>query len=493
MLSVSSLDIYAAVLAAMLLVLFMHNTISVILSELEWQRLSSFTAVLSRNIFEERHWPSWTWWSLVRQVFLLTGNVLLVFVGMTDIKDAAREAGTLAMLNMAFFYLSPHLSYLGDLLGLSLDTVKTLHRMMVLPFLLLTVFHLVVLHPAQNVFAKPFSKELYGVIASLAVAVLLLSGFRPLRRRFYEAFLRAHQVLAGLILCMVWMHIRDTTNKRAQYTAIVTAGVFGSLGLGQIVWILLSNKLFARGFPRARTVAIANVLHMTVESPIKLKVHPGQYINLCLPGVSISSFLQSHPFIVVSARHCDDKTVLELVIEAKRGWTSRLLAQPDYAPHALDGETAPRQQSFRCIFSGPHGPRHVLDDYGVVVLVASGLGAVGLLPYLEYLLQGHSNSTVKAGRIHLVWQLRHPGKWSVVSFYNASAEPSLEDGRPVSDLLDHALDADAVDSGYVRAHRHHRTQTPRLTAADHESVDLPLVWRESTSAGATSDLLPRLG
>lgn len=166
MLGISSLDIYAAALAAMLLVAFMHNTVRLVHPMRAWQRLYSFTAVLSRNIFRERHRPSWTWWSLVRQLSLLIGNVLLVFMGMTDIQDAARKAGTLAVLNMVVFYLGPHLSYLGDILDLSLATVKSLHRLMVLPFLLLVVFHLAVLRPTQNVFTKPFSEELYGVIVS---------------------------------------------------------------------------------------------------------------------------------------------------------------------------------------------------------------------------------------------------------------------------------------------------------------------------------------
>lgn len=163
---VSSLDLYAATLAAMLLVVCMHNTIRSIHPMLAWQRLYSFTAVLSRNIFRDRRWPSWTWWSLVRQLSLLTGNVLLVFLGMTDIQDAARKAGTLAVLNMVVFYLGPHLSYLGDILGVSLATVKSLHRVMVLPFLSLVVFHLTVLRPTQNVFTKPLSSEFYGVTVS---------------------------------------------------------------------------------------------------------------------------------------------------------------------------------------------------------------------------------------------------------------------------------------------------------------------------------------
>lgn len=256
------------------------------------------------------------------------------------------------------------------------------------------------------------------------MALLLLLGNRPFQRRFYEAFLRTHQLLAGLILCMVWMHTRAAADKTARYAVMVAAGIFGSLGLGQTLWILLTNKLFVHGFPRAHPVAVASVLRLTVESPTKLQIHPGQYINLCVPGLSISSFLQSHPFVVVSARRCDDKTILELVIQAKRGWTSKLLAHPDYTLHAPDGEIAGRQQSFRCIFSGPHGPRHVLDDYGVVVLVASDLGAIGLLPYLEYFLQGHGNYTVKARRLHLIWQLRHPGKWLVAMCCGSSAELS---------------------------------------------------------------------
>lgn len=74
-----------------------------------------------------------------------------------------------------------------------------------------------------------------------------------------------------------------------------------------------------------------------------------------------------------------------------------------------------------------------------------------------------------------------------------SAELSIDDGRSVSDLLDHALDADAVNSGYVRAQEDHHMPIPRLTMADHESIDLPLDRRESTTARGAGNVLSRRG
>src|SRR4051794_281617 len=71
---------------------------------------------------------------------------------MTDITSAAQKAGQIATTNMTLFYLGPHLSYLADISGLSLSTMKLIHRSVTLSFILTVVFRLFVPKPSQPVF-----------------------------------------------------------------------------------------------------------------------------------------------------------------------------------------------------------------------------------------------------------------------------------------------------------------------------------------------------
>ncbi|KAJ9650355.1 hypothetical protein H2198_010338 [Neophaeococcomyces mojaviensis] len=201
----------------------------------------------------------------------------------------------------------------------------------------MTTFHVTALKPTQPVFTSGLSKPLYGVIAALALATILVSSFY-------------------------------------------------------------------RGFPRARIIRVEQAVCLVVYTPTPLTIRPGQYINVCLPGVSFWSLLQSHPFYVSFAQHHGLGTKLELMIQPRRGWTPKLLMRAQ--AQDLAEEEALSSESYISLFSGPHGQSVRVEDYGVVVLIASEWGLMAQMPYLQALVQGFHNGTVKAQRVHLVWQLK---------------------------------------------------------------------------------------
>jgi len=229
---------------------------------------------------------------------------------------------------------------------------------------------------------------------------------RPLRRPSYELFLRIHQLLGVCALYAIWSHVRGST-VFAQYYSTGIVGCFGLGGLGQLFHILLLNRLFYRGFPRARIIRVEHAVCLVVYTPTPLTICPGQYINVYLPGVSFWSFLQSHPFYVSFARPHGRGTRLELMIEPRRGWTSKLLMQAQAQDLAED--EALSSESYVSLFSGPHGQSIRVEDFGVVVLIASGWGLMAQMPYLQALIHGFHNGTVKAQRVHLIWQLKTIG------------------------------------------------------------------------------------
>ncbi|KAN0103431.1 hypothetical protein V8E51_011744, partial [Hyaloscypha variabilis] len=71
----------------------------------------------------------------------------------------------------------------------------------------------------------------------------------------------------------------------------------------------------------------------------------------------------------------------------------------------------------RAIVEGPYGKEIHLDEYGTVLLFATGIGIAGQLPYVKQLLENFHNYDAKARRIALFWQvdseehLKWVGQW----------------------------------------------------------------------------------
>jgi len=171
--------------------------------------------------------------------------------------------------------------------------------------------------------------------------------------------------------------------------------------------------MFYHGVPRAHIDTVGHVVCLTVFLPSGIVVRAGQYINVYMPTGSFWSPWQIHPFVVASARRHEGGMLLELMVEPRRGWTSKL------AVRAREGDRTdseqPSRRSYIVIFSGPHGHPIDVDMYGLVILVASGWGLMAQVPYLQHLIRGNNNSTTKARRIRLIWQLGHEG-WLICSY-----------------------------------------------------------------------------
>ncbi|GBF64101.1 hypothetical protein TMEN_6773 [Trichophyton mentagrophytes] len=61
--------------------------------------------------------------------------------------------------------------------------------------------------------------------------------------------------------------------------------------------------------------------------------------------------------------------------------------------------------SLPAFISGPHGVSLSVEKYERVLMVASELGVVAIIPYLKRLIHGYNTSTSRIRRINLVWQL----------------------------------------------------------------------------------------
>jgi hypothetical protein len=164
--------------------------------------------------------------------------------------------------------------------------------------------------------------------------------------------------------------------------------------------------------------------HIRLILPRPVKVEAGQYINLWMPSVSLWSWMQTHPFTVISWSKCTQDT-MELLVQPRHGLTADLLR---YAPVAVESSV-----SFLALFTGPHGTSEDVSQYESIIVIASRYGIAAAIPYLKKLIYGYNTCTSQVRRLHLVWQVE-----------------SIDEMRPALALLNNLLKDDTMDEGYVR-------------------------------------------
>ncbi|KAF1974405.1 hypothetical protein BU23DRAFT_579832 [Bimuria novae-zelandiae CBS 107.79] len=240
----------------------------------------------------------------------------------------------------------------------------------------LALFHTVVILVSQPSFALNRAQNLFAVIAAP------FFSFLPLFRRLaYEPFLRTHQAFALLSAYAIWRHLPSTETFPRCYVYIL-ASLFLFMCVVQVGSIIYQN-----GFFRCR-LARAEITHEYGA------IQAEQYINLWMPSVSLSSVLQSHPFV------------------PRNGPVTNALV----------------------VFSGPHGRSIPMEDCENILMVASGFGIAAHLPYLKQLIHGYNAREVRARRIYLVWQVR-----------------DIDVTIAAQSLLNDVLDEDTLDDGWILA------------------------------------------
>jgi len=68
------------------------------------------------------------------------------------------------------------------------------------------------------------------------------------------------------------------------------------------------------------------------------------------------------------------------------------------------------------MFSGPHGASVPMDEYEIILMVASGFGIAAVGPYLKQLIHNFHIRKVQARREHVIWQIQDIGQPPPASF-----------------------------------------------------------------------------
>jgi predicted ferric reductase len=184
--------------------------------------------------------------------------------------------------------------------------------------------------------------------------------------------------------------------------------------------VLFRNVRNGKNRCRATVWSIPDAVQVHVKVARPWKYRAGQYLYLCIPGVSYGARMQSHPYFVSWwYKNKEGEDVVVFIISRRGGFSASLADCPsgnlvlgvgqgkDGNPRFLLATDPGRPQGteLRASIEGPYGQEVLLGEYGTVLLLATGIGIAGLFPFVKEFFQGFHNLEVKARRIALFWEV----------------------------------------------------------------------------------------
>jgi hypothetical protein len=109
----------------------------------------------------------WTLASIFIQLAYIAINVFYFSFRVSSILNAGLRAGNLSLINMIPLFLGPHLSFLADLFGVSLDTYRLVYRLAGLMLVVLLLFHVFTAVAVGTAFPLSELVNLYGFIVRI--------------------------------------------------------------------------------------------------------------------------------------------------------------------------------------------------------------------------------------------------------------------------------------------------------------------------------------
>lgn len=252
----------------------------------------------------------------------------------------------------------------------------------------------------------------------------MLLSISLIRRYFYETFFKIHQGLAVVIIAGVWVHSPGSLVSAPLIYLVTTGGTWIFVRLLQAANSIYRSKAIGRPFSRAVVWTLPGALQIHVKVSRPWKYCAGQYVYLCIPGATYGSWMQSHPYFVswwYKDQHGND--IVVFILECQSGFSSslatrssgNLVLKKDRVGESFVLATNSDIESrfiigLRSLVEGPYGCKTPLDEYGTVLLFATGIGIAGQLPYIKQFLQGFHDWDVKARRIALYWEVKSESK-----------------------------------------------------------------------------------
>ena len=172
-------QIYAVAAGGVFLILIVINSFPFILHVLR-SLATTMSKYFTYPFIVRRHrfLGPWSPADIFVQLLYITVNVFCVTFRVVSFNEVGDRAGTLSIVNIAPLFFGLHLSFLADLLGLSLSHYRRIHRSA--GFI---SFALVALHLFAAVYVDPsFSLRVRGNLYLLIVSSTVISADPPLTR-----------------------------------------------------------------------------------------------------------------------------------------------------------------------------------------------------------------------------------------------------------------------------------------------------------------------
>ena len=212
--------------------------------------------------------------------------------------------------------------------------------------------------------------------------MIFVLSLRFVRRFSFELFQKAHLLLALVTVVALICHILPGNFIKVLFPSIALI-VWGMNTLGQLFRMYIGGgvkrtEITQIYYPPKTSLSDSRVsatrLSLELERPIP--IGPGQYGYLRFFKKRLRDNFQSHPFLIAwwdeEEREGGSATtqILTFLILPQGGLSARLAKEMSLQD---------------IIFEGPYGQDLQLGRYQTVILVADGIGIIGVLPYAQYL------------------------------------------------------------------------------------------------------------
>ncbi|GJP94186.1 ferric reductase transmembrane component 4 precursor [Aspergillus niger] len=315
-----------------------------------------------------------------------------------------------------------------------IQSFSTFHRHIAWACTLLAIVHSIgysiILADYEDAYHEAWSHKPWymGVIAIIAMSVLLIHSVTWLRRKWYEVFLLSHIILAIVIIYALFQHTRpDGPQWNLYLWTVVAIWMFDRIfRIARIAYCNLQIRFSELQISLPSSSVTYNpdsdLIMIDTEAPPHLALKPGQHYFISQP-LSVHC-LESHPFALgayaqASSRSLKEKSRLTFYIRPYNGWTKTLRDRCSRAKNTIQP---------LLLLEGPYGHTAPLHTFDTVLLIAGGTGIAATLPYiLDYAARLDSQAT-KTTRLHLIWSARQRDVFTTV----------------LSDELSHVLQCEGV-------------------------------------------------
>ncbi|KYK58758.1 hypothetical protein DCS_05776 [Drechmeria coniospora] len=248
----------------------------------------------------------------------------------------------------------------------------------------------------------------WGITAMTLLTLLAVLSTRwAVRRTGYEAFRKAHYLLAVVFIGACWAHW-----SKLECFLVPSLLLWGiDRGARLVRTALLHYHPGARaGFRPARAVITrfpdldddGDVVRLDLENHQDCWA-VGQHMYLCFPECSI---WQSHPFTPLNAPVARDGSVRHSYVLRARSGETKKLAELAATKMSADQDSPSSTATTSVILTGPYG-ENLLGKIAAdtnVVCVAGGTGITYVLPVLLELAR---RAPVPGRKMELIWVVRH--------------------------------------------------------------------------------------